>query len=68
MSVTVPASPALRWVTAALLFAAAGLSVVLPFVSATLLTIAVGAVSVIAGVSQILRLTGEADIKGKIFR
>ena len=65
---TVPASPALRWVTAALLFAAAGLSVVLPFVSATLLTIAVGAVSVIAGVSQILRLTGEADIKGKIFR
>ena len=68
MPVTVPASPALRWVTAALLFAAAGLSVVLPFVSATLLTIAVGAVSVIAGVSQILRLTGESDIKGKIFR
>ena len=67
-SVTVPASPALRWVTAALLIAAAGLSVVLPFVSATLLTIAVGAVSVIAGVSQILRLTGEAEVKGKIFR
>ena len=65
---TVPASPALRWVTAALLLAAAGLSVVLPFVSATLLTIAVGAVSVIAGVSQILRLTGEAEVKGKIFR
>ena len=64
----VPASPALRWVTAALLLAAAGLSVVLPFVSATLLTIAVGAVSVIAGVSQILRLTGEAEVKGKIFR
>jgi hypothetical protein len=68
MSLTVPTSPALRWVTAALLFAASGLSVVLPFFSATLLTIAVGAVSVIAGVSQILRLTGEADIKGKIFR
>jgi membrane protein HdeD len=66
--VTVPASPTLRWVSAALLFAAAGLSIVLPFVSATLLTIAVGAVSVIAGVSQLLRLTGEADIKGKIFR
>ncbi len=65
---TVPASPTLRWVSAALLFAAAGLSIVLPFVSATLLTIAVGAVSVIAGVSQLLRLTGEADIKGKIFR
>ena len=65
---TVPASPALRWVTAALLLAAAGLSVVLSFVSATLLTIAVGAVSVIAGVSQILRLTGEAEVKWKIFR
>lgn len=66
--VTVPASPTLRWVTAALLFAAAGLSIVLPFVSATLLTIAVGSVSVVAGVSQLLRLTGEGDAKGKIFR
>jgi len=66
--VSVPASPTLRWVTAALLFAAAGLSIVVPFVSATLLTIAIGAVAVIAGVSQVLRLTGEADLKGKIFR
>ena len=67
---SVPASPTLRWVTAALLFAAAGLSIVLPFVSATLLTIAVGSVSVVAGVSQLLRLTGEGegDAKGKIFR
>lgn len=67
-AVSVPASPTLRWLTAALLFAAAGLSIVLPFVSATLLTIAIGAVAVIAGVSQVLRLTGEADLKGKIFR
>ena len=63
-----PASPALRWLTAALLFAGAGLSIVLPFVSATLLTIAIGAVAVVAGVSQVLRLSGEADTKGKIFR
>ena len=66
--VSVPASPTLRWVTAALLFAAAGLSIVVPFVSATLLTIAIGAVAVIAGVTQVLRLSGEADLKGKIFR
>lgn len=65
---SVPASPTLRWLSAALLFAAAGLSVVLPFVSATLLTIVIGAVAVIAGVSQALRLTGEPDIKGKLFR
>lgn len=65
---SVPASPALRWLTAALLFAAAGLSIALPFVSATLLTIAVGAVAAVAGVSQILRLTGEGDVKSKVFR
>ena len=65
---SVPASPTLRWITAALLFAAAGLSIVVPFVSATLLTIAIGAVAVIAGVSQVLRLTGESDLKGRLFR
>ncbi len=67
-SVSVPASPQLRWITAIALFAAAGLSIALPFASATLLTIAVGAAAVIAGVSQVLRLTGEGDIKGKVFR
>jgi len=66
-SVSVPASPQLRWITAIALFAAAGLSIALPFASATLLTIAVGAAAVIAGVSQVLRLTGEGDIKGKVF-
>lgn len=63
-----PQSPALRWLTAALLFVGAGLSLVLPFVSATLLTIAIGAVAVVAGISQVLRLTGEPDTKSKIFR
>lgn len=66
--VTAPASPQLRWITAVALFAAAGLSIALPFASATLLTIAVGAAAVIAGVSQVLRLTGESDVKGKLFR
>ena len=66
--VSAPASPQLRWITAIALFAAAGLSIALPFASATLLTIAVGAAAVIAGVSQVLRLTGEGDAKGKLFR
>jgi|688.fasta_scaffold08399_3 uncharacterized membrane protein HdeD (DUF308 family) len=66
--VSVPASPQLRWFTAIALFAAAGLSIALPFASATLLTIAVGAAAIIAGVSQVLRLTGESDVKGKVFR
>jgi membrane protein HdeD len=66
--VSVPASPQLRWITAIALFAAAGLSIALPLASATLLAIAVGAAALIAGVSQVLRLTGEADLKGKVFR
>ena len=43
---SVPASPTLRWVTAGLLLVAAVLSLALPFVSATLLTIALGGVAV----------------------
>ena len=54
---SVPASPTLRWVTAGLLLVAAVLSLALPFVSATLLTIALGGVAVAAGISQLLRLT-----------
>ena len=65
---SVPASPQLRWITAIALVAAAGLSIALPFASATLLTIAVGTAAVIAGVPQVLRLTGERDIKGTVFR
>lgn len=66
--VSAPANPTLRWLTALLLFAAAGLCVALPFVSATLLTIAIGAVAVVAGVSQLLRLTAPEDSRSKLFR
>jgi uncharacterized membrane protein HdeD (DUF308 family) len=66
--VSAPASPTLRWITAALLLLAALLAVALPFVSSTLLTIALGGVAIAAGVSQLLRLTGAADNRGKIFR
>ncbi len=65
---SVPSSPALRWLTAALLFVAAGLALALPFVSATLLTIVIGGVAVAAGISQALRLTGASDWSGRIFR
>ncbi len=63
-----PASPTLRWVTAGLLFLAAALCLVLPFVSATLLTIALGGVAVAAGLSQLLRLTAVGDTRSKVFR
>ena len=65
MSVTT--SPALRWSAAILLFIAAGLAIALPFVSATLLTIAIGGVAIAAGIAQLLRLTG-GDASSKLFR
>ncbi len=65
---TAPASPTLRWITAGLLAAGAGLALALPFVSATLLTILLGSAAVVAGLSQLLRLTGAADLRAKIFR
>nr|WP_259702245.1 MULTISPECIES: DUF308 domain-containing protein [unclassified Synechococcus] len=55
---TAPASRSMRWLTAGLLFAAAGLSVALPFVSATLLTLGLGGVAVATGVAQLLRVRG----------
>ena len=67
-SVTAPVSPTQRWIAAALLAAGAGLSLALPFVSATLLTILLGSAAVVAGISQLLRLSGAAEIRGKIFR
>jgi uncharacterized membrane protein HdeD (DUF308 family) len=67
-SVSAPASPALRWIAALLLLAAAGLSLALPFVSATLLTIFLGSAAVVAGITQLLRLGGAADTRSKIFR
>lgn len=63
-----PASPALRWTAALLLFAAAGLAIALPFVSATLLTIGIGGVAIAAGIAQLLRLTGGGDTSSKVFR
>jgi membrane protein HdeD len=66
--VSVPASPALRWSTAILLFGAAGLAIALPFVSATLLTIGLGGVAIAAGIAQLLRLTGSGDTSSKLFR
>ena len=63
-----PASPALRWIAALLLLMAAGLSLALPFVSATLLTLLLGSAAVVAGISQLLRLTGGADARAKLFR
>ncbi len=63
-----PASPTLRWLAVALLFAGAGLSLVLPFVSATFLTILLGSAAVVAGVSQLLRVTGAEDTSARVFR
>jgi uncharacterized membrane protein HdeD (DUF308 family) len=68
LTVSVPASPALRWTAAILLFAAAGLAIALPFVSATLLTIGIGGVAIAAGIAQLLRLTGSGDRSSKLFR
>ncbi len=65
---TAPASPRLRWLTAALLLAGAALSLVLPFVSATFLTLLLGSAAVVAAISQFLRLSGEPDTRGKVFR
>jgi membrane protein HdeD len=65
---SVPASPALRWLTIGLLFAGAGLALVLPFASATLLTIALGGLAAAAGLSQLLRVTGASDARSKLFR
>ncbi|CAK6692892.1 HdeD family acid-resistance protein [Synechococcus sp. CBW1107] len=63
-----PASPLLRWITAGLLFAAAGLAIVLPFVSATLLTIGIGGVAMAAGISQFLRISGVPTTQAKVLR
>lgn len=63
-----PASPALRWAAALLLFVAASLSIAVPFVSATLFTIAIGGVAIAAGISQLLRITGPGDNRSKFFR
>jgi uncharacterized membrane protein HdeD (DUF308 family) len=58
----------MRWLTVALLFAGAALSLVMPFVSATFLTLVLGSAAVVAAISQFLRLGGEPDTRGKVFR
>jgi uncharacterized membrane protein HdeD (DUF308 family) len=64
----VPASPAIRITTALLLLAAGVASVVFPFLSAAAVTIAFGAVAIVAGVSQLMRLGSAPDLRAKIFR
>ena len=63
-----PSSPTLRWVTAGLLLLGAALALALPFLSATLLTLMLGSAAVVAGISQLLRLTGAEDTRAKVFR
>ena len=55
-----------RQLSAALLILGGVAAILLPFISATLLTIALGGIAFSAGVSQLLRLGQEAT--GKLFR
>lgn len=65
---TAPASPTLRWLTIALLLIGALLSLLLPFVSATLFTIALGGVAIAAGAAQLIRLGGSDTSGGRVLR
>ena len=56
-----------RQVAAALLILGAVAAILLPFISATLLTLALGGIAFSAGVSQLLRL-GQDQASGKLFR
>ena len=56
-----------RQVAAALLIFGAVAAILLPFISATLLTLALGGIAFSAGVSQLLRL-GQDQASGKLFR
>ncbi|WP_295535989.1 DUF308 domain-containing protein, partial [Synechococcus sp. UW140] len=62
------ANPTLRWITAGLLLIAAVLAIALPFISATVLTLAIGGVAISAGIAQILRIGSAADGRSKLFR
>ena len=57
-----------RRIAAGLLIAGALVAIVIPFASATLLTIALGGVAFAAGIGQFLRLGSDKDTKSKIFR
>ena len=56
-----------RQISAALLILGAVAAILLPFISATLLTLALGGIAFSAGVSQLLRL-GQGNAQGKLFR
>ena len=56
-----------RQLAAALLILGAVTAILLPFISATLLTLALGGIAFSAGVSQLLRL-GQGNAQGKLFR
>ena len=57
-----------RRIAAVLLVVAAIAAILLPFVSATLLTIGIGGISFSAGIGQLLRLGVESTSQGKLFR
>jgi uncharacterized membrane protein HdeD (DUF308 family) len=57
-----------RRIAAVLLFIAAAIAIVLPFASATPLTVALRGVACAAGIGQLLRLGGEGGLQGKVFR
>ena len=58
----------LRRIAAVLLFQAGVASIALPFVSATALTLSIGVIAAVAGVTQLLRLGQAKGTKGKVFR
>ena len=57
-----------RRIAAVLLVIAAIAAILLPFASATLLTIGIGGISFAAGIGQFLRLGDESNSQGKLFR
>ena len=57
-----------RRIAAVLLVIAAIASILLPFASATLLTIGLGGIAFAAGIGQFLRLGNESNRQGKVFR
>lgn len=57
-----------RRISAVLLFLAAAASIALPFISATALTLSIGVIAAVAGVTQLLRIGQVEGGKGKLFR
>ena len=57
-----------RRIAAVLLVIAAIAAILLPFISATLLTIGIGGIAFAAGIGQFLRLGEESNSQGKLFR